>query len=235
MMRRREAIGLAGTTLLGLSAGRAAAAPLGDWLDGIGMAMKFTAAGIPVRSYNTPSAAMAPTLVVGDVFLVDLRDDGKIPRRGDVITFRGPSDPSITYVKRVIGLPGERVRMTEGRLSIDGRLVKRREIEPYTMDQWGQRVVLQQYVETLPAADGGASAEHRILELGDRQPFDETPEFDVPAEHCFMMGDNRDNSLDSRASDMGPVPIRNIVGRVVYRLRPNSGWLVPPETVPGLG
>jgi signal peptidase I len=235
MMRRREALGLAGTALLGLSAGPAAAAPLGDWLDGASMALKFTAAGIPVRSYNTPSAAMAPTLVVGDVFLADLRDASRTPRRGDVVVFRGPRDPSITYVKRVVGLPGERVQMTDGRLSIDGRLLKRREIWPYTMDPSGQRLVFHHYVETLPTADDGPPVEHGILEASDRQPYDDTPDFIIPAEHCFMMGDNRDNSLDSRVAEMGPVPIGNIIGRVVYRLRPNSGWLVPPETVPGLG
>lgn len=234
MMRRREALGLAGTALLALSAGPIAAATLGDWLDGAGMALKFTAAGIPVRSYNTPSAAMAPTLVVGDVFLADLRDAGRPPRRGDVVVFRGPRDPSITYVKRVIGLPGERVQMIDGRLSIDGRLVKRREIWPYTMEPSGQRLVFHHYVETLPAADGGAFVEHGILEAGDRQPYDDTPDFIIPAEQCFMLGDNRDNSLDSRASDIGPVPIENIIGRAVYRLRPNSGWLVPQKSVPGL-
>jgi signal peptidase I len=234
-MHRRDAIGIAGTALLALSAGPAAAATLGDWLDGAGIATKFAAAGIPVRSYNTPSSAMAPTLVVGDVLLADLRDKGRIPRRGDVIVFRGPRDPSIIFVKRAVGLPGEWVQMIDGRLSIDGQLIKRREIEPYKMDWAGQRLVAHHYIEALPAADGGPPVQHGILEIDDGGPLDSTPEFVVPADHCFAMGDNRDNSLDSRSPDMGLVPVGNIIGRVVYRLRPNSGWLVPPESVPGLG
>lgn len=234
MMRRREAMGLAGTALLAFSAAPAAAAAIGDWIDGAGIAARFVAAGIPVRSFNIPSAGMAPTLVVGDVFLAELRDAGKAPRRGDVIVFRPPHNPSLVFVQRVVGLPGDQVQLANGRLSIDRRLVKRREIGPYPADRSGRRVMLRQYVETLPAADGGAPVEHGILEADDRGPFDDTPELIVPAEHCFMLGDNRDNSLDSRASDIGPIPVENIIGGVVYRLRPNSGWLVPPKSVPGL-
>ncbi|MGO1075520.1 signal peptidase I [Inquilinus sp. CA228] len=233
MMRRREAIRLAGPALLALSAGPAAAATLGDWIDSAGIVARFVAAGIPVRSFNIPSAGMAPTLVPGDVFVADLRDAGKTPRRGDVIMFRPPRNTSLVFVQRVVGLPGDRVQLTDGRLSINQKLAKRRELAPYTIALRGQNKVMHRYVETLPPSDGEPPEPYEILERSDTGPFDHTAEYVVPADHCFTLGDNRDNSLDSR-SDLGYVPIGNIIGRAVYRLRPNSGWLVPPNSVPGL-
>ncbi|MBW8726996.1 MAG: signal peptidase I [Inquilinus limosus] len=224
---------LAGSALLALSAGPAAAATLGDWFEGTEMAIRFVAAGIPARSFITPSGGMAPTLVSGDVFLADLRDAGKMPRRGDVIVFYPPRDTSVIYFKRVIGLPGDRVQLTDGRLLINRKLLNRREITPYTITLSAQDVAMHRYVETLPP-DGGPSEPYEILERSDKEPFDDTPEYVVPPGHCFTLGDNRDNSNDSRV-DLGYVSIGNIIGRAVYRLRPNSGWLVPPETVPGLG
>lgn len=234
MIERREAMVLAGLAILAVAVPPAAAASLSDWLEGADIVARFVAAGIPVRSYNIPSSAMMPTLVVGDVFLADLRDAGKMPRRGDVIVFSLPRDPSIIFVKRVAGLPGERIQMTSGRLSINGRQVKRHEIEPYRYtDPFGQNQVMHQYIEALPAADGGPPVQHGILERSDKEALDDTPEYAVPVGNCFTIGDNRDNSNDSR-SDVGYVPIRNIIGRAVYRLRPRSGWLVPRGTVPGL-
>jgi len=234
MMRRREALGLGGAALLGLSAGPlvvrpTAAATLGDWVDGIDMATRFAAAGIPVRSYNIPSGAMAPSLVVGDVFLADLRDAGKVPRRGEIIIFRPPG-PDTVYVKRAIGLPGDRIALKAGRLVLNGKLVERRPKGQVEMELPLGPTPVSIYEEALSGA-----RPYEIAEMSDTGMFDEVPERVVPSDTVFVLGDNRDNSMDSRAPRMGPIPIGNILGRAVYRLRPRSGWLVPPETVPGLG
>ncbi len=140
-------------------------------------------------------------------------------------------DTSIDYVKRVIGLPGDRIQVTGGRLYINGQMVDRREVEPYvSTNGYGQREVLHQYIETLPGANGAAPVEHPILERNDDGPYDNTQEYVVPAEHYFMMGDNRDNSADSRVlEDVGYVPVENFVGRAEFRwfsLEDASFWQV---------
>jgi signal peptidase I len=229
MMRRREAIGLAGTALLGLSAGpAAAAATLGDWLDGADMVARFLAAGIPAKSYTMGSSSMMPTLGEDDVLLADLRMAGAVPGRGEMIVFRPPG-PDTVYCKRAIGLPGDRVAMKAGRLVLNGKVVERRsegniELE---MAMGPTRVAI--YQEAL-----GGARPYRIAEMSGVQIFDDVPERVVPPDTVFVLGDNRDNSLDSRSPDFGPVPVGNIIGRVVYRLRPSSGWLVPQKSVPGL-
>ncbi|WP_052120643.1 signal peptidase I [Inquilinus limosus] len=228
-IRRREAIGLAGSALLALSAGRAAmAATLGDWLDGAGMVARFLAAGISAKSYAMASSSMLPTLEKGDVVLADLRTAGTLPGRGDIIVFRPPG-PDTVYVKRVIGLPGDRVALKGGRLVLNGKIVERH--------PKGRAELVLSY-RSMPAAiyeevPGGARP-YQIAEMLGTQMFDDVPERVVPPDAVFVLGDNRDNSLDSRSPDFGPVPIGNVIGRVVYRLRPNSGWLVPEKSVPGL-
>ncbi len=181
--------------------------------------------------YHVPSPSMVPTLLTGDQLVaskypygysrysspIDLLPDfsgrllGKSPERGDVIVFRLPRDPSTTYVKRLIGLPGDRIQMKHGRLYINDVLVPRRPVGPFTGDTGG-RGAATLYVETLP---GGR--EHEIVELTDADQQDDTPVFVVPPKHYFMMGDNRDNSVDSRISmadgGVGFVPEDNLVGR----------------------
>ena len=224
---------LSGLALAGM-APPARAGSVGDWLGGLDMQMRLMSAGIPVRPYSAPSSGMAPTLVPGDVFLADMRDPGKTLRRGDIVVFRGPKDPSVIFVKRLIALPGDRVQMKKGRLILNGRTVERRDAGLFEVkDYAGQAVSWPRYVELLPALDGSPAVEHGILEMSDDGPYDNTPEFEVPAGHSFVMGDNRDNSADSRV-DMGHVPIGNIIGRAIYRQRPNPGWLVPQDSVPGL-
>jgi len=178
--------------------------------------------------FNIPSGSMIPTLLVGDYLFVSKytygysrytvafgwplfegRIGGHAPERGDVAVFKLPSDGKIDYIKRVIGLPGDTVQMREGLLHINGRPVKRERIEDYKeTDSLGRDHASLRYMETLPNG-----VRHVIIELkGDHGDLDNTPEFKVPPGHYFMMGDNRDNSNDSRA-DVGYVPVENFVGR----------------------
>ena len=136
------------------------------------------------------------------------------PKRGDVAVFKLPTNTAIDYIKRVIGLPGDRIQMKEGVLYINGEAVKKERIEDYVDAEpmgEGNGHPVQQYEETLPNG-----VKYRVL---DSEPdgtgsVDNTGEYVVPAEHYFMMGDNRDNSEDSRFLEVvGYVPIENYVGR----------------------
>ena len=180
--------------------------------------------------FKIPSGSMVPTLLVGDYLFVSKYSygysrhsfpfslapfDGRIfmsdPKRGDVIVFKFPGDNKTDYIKRLIGLPGDKVRMQDGRLFINGTLVEREKVEDFVYrDDRGNASPLARYKETLP---GGV--QHYILEEGDHGPFDNTPEYVVPPGHYFMMGDNRDHSSDSRA-DVGFVPAENLVGRAEF-------------------
>ena len=185
------------------------------------------------QPFNIPSGSLIPTLLIGDYLFVSKYSygyskhslpfspdvfSGRImasePKRGDIAVFKLPRDGSTDYIKRVIGLPGETVQMIEGRLYIDGAVVPRERVSSIrTRDAFGRETDVPTYRETLP---GGTS--HLIIERdGDRGFYDNTPPFKVPAGHYFMMGDNRDNSTDSRVSGadggVGPVPFENFVGR----------------------
>ena len=202
---------------------------------------------VVAEPYMVPSPSMVPTLLVGDELLankfaygygkysspVGLMPDfsghllGKAPERGDVVVFRLPRDPSTSYVKRLIGLPGDRIQMRAGRLYINGVLVPRREIGAFANDVGGHAVPSVRYVETLPNG-----REHELVEISDAGRHDDTREFVVPPKHYFMMGDNRDDSLDSRvaAADggVGFVPEDNLVARVDLVLLsrdPAVAWL----------
>ena len=185
--------------------------------------------------FKIPSGSMIPTLLVGDLILVNkftygvrlpvintkIFDVGE-PKRGDVMVFRFPKDPSVDYIKRVVGIPGDTVTFENNRLTINGQAVALRDAgEFYDRDRL---VYYRQYSETF------GETEHKLLTDLEKPSFvsgvDAFPFRDqcsygrsgltckVPSGHYFMMGDNRENSLDSRY--WGFVPERNIVGRAFF-------------------
>jgi signal peptidase I len=188
-----------------------------------------------VEPFQIPSGSMKPTLDVGDFILVNKFSygirlpvlDEKIiqigdPQRGDVMVFRYPSDPSVNYIKRVVGLPGDKIRYTsDKRLFVNGELVAKQLIgtEPGTLGS------AELYNEQLGAV------EHQIRQEMSRYRAPPDNEWTVPAGHYFMMGDNRDNSNDSRYWDdpnipkdeLGMVPDKNIVGKAF------AVWMSWPE------
>ena len=195
---------------------------------GLGAAALFRTAAF--ATYFIPSESMVPTLEVGDRLAVSKfaygwsqyslplanlgiqfsgRILGSLPQRGDVVVFAHPLDGR-TMIKRVIGLPGEHIQLTRGRLYINGKLVERRlEAAYHYRDQQGHVVPVTRYTELLP---GGRA--HTIIQRSDDSVAETMADYTIPAGNLFMMGDNRDNSADSRfAALMGPVPVENLIGR----------------------
>ena len=184
------------------------------------------------QTFNIPSGSMEGTLLVGDYLFVSKfsygythyslpfsppvfsgRIFGSQPKRGDVVVFRLPSDDSVDYIKRVIGLPGDRIQMIDGLLHINGVAVKRERAEDYIDRDEGSRPMhVKRWRETLP---NGVS--YYTLDRIEHSDYDSTPPYVVPHGHFFAMGDNRDNSLDSRVAPasggVGYVPFENIVGQ----------------------
>ena len=177
------------------------------------------------QPFSIPSGSMKPTLLIGDYLFVNKYSygyskfsipfspdlfSGRIwedkPERGDIAVFKLPSNTDIDYIKRVIGLPGDKIQVIEGVLHINGTAVKRERKGTYKDDESFRNSEVPIYVETLP---NGVS--YDTLDLSPRSEGDNTKVFEVPKGHYFMMGDNRDNSLDSRF-DVGFVPFENFVG-----------------------
>ena len=158
------------------------------------------------RVFSIPSTSMAPTLQINEYVLA--LEWPKVSR-GDVVAYLLLKDQSTVYIKRVVGLPGDRVQMTGGVLHINGAPVGQERLNDAVLpDSSGKPRPVRQWLETLP---GGRS--HRILDEVDNGFLDNTAEYAVPAGHYFMMGDNRDNSSDSRLlTRHGPVPAANILG-----------------------
>lgn len=161
--------------------------------------------------YRIPSEPMVPTAHIGDYIAVNRWM--KEPNRGDVIVIRVPQDQDRLYLKRLIGLPGDRIQMIDGILHINGKKVLMEAGEEYFYyNQKGQKVTGRIFFETLP---NGAS--YRILKLyadWSAGPADNTQEFVVPEDHYFLMGDNRDQSMDSRFANVGFIHKKNLVGCV---------------------
>jgi signal peptidase I len=185
------------------------------------------------QPFYIPSGSMEPTLQIGDALLgtkfaygysrwslpyglgpsSETRLLGKLPRRGDVVIFRLPRNTNTTLIKRVIGLPGDRVQMVHGRLLINDKLVPLQAAGTGQVEQAdGHSDAIGKFIETLP---GGTK--HAIFKTRWDGPLDDTRVFIVPAHHIFAMGDNRDNSSDSRVAPedggVGYVPAENLVAR----------------------
>jgi signal peptidase I len=214
----------------------------------------FIAKGALAEPFYVPSASMEPTLLIGDALLASKypygystaslpihlafpetsRVFGAAPNRGDVVVFRWPGDRSQVWVKRVIGLPGDRVEIRQGQVWLNGvATVVRADGIGEAEDDRGGVEPARRYIETLP---GGVA--HPIFKLFDHGRLDNTAEVTVPAGHLFVMGDNRDNSADSRVAvrdgGVGLLPIDNLVGRVDalvgswdpgIRSQPMTEWL----------
>lgn len=202
--------------------------------------------------FSIPSGSMKPTLQIGDYLFVNKyvygyskhsfpfslapfegREFGKMPERGDIVVFKLPTNTGIDYIKRIVGLPGDRIQMRNGRLHINGAIVEREPVGLRSVAEGrGKPIQMMEYLETLP---GGTI--HQILETTDRGDLDNTDEYVVPAGHVFTMGDNRDNSQDSRvASLVGYVPIENIVGRaefLFFSIDTGKASWIKPWTWPG--
>ncbi|HET7848858.1 MAG TPA: signal peptidase I [Pseudolabrys sp.] len=181
------------------------------------------------QPFNIPSGSMKATLLVGDYLFVSKYSygyshfslpfspplfsgripGGLLPQRGDVVVFRLPKDTSVDYIKRVIGLPGDRIQVIDGLLYINGQPVKRERAPDYVENEEGRlEAPVKRWKETLP---NGVS--YYSLDLVDNGFADNTQVYTVPPGHYFMMGDNRDNSTDSRFPQVGMVPLENIVGK----------------------
>ncbi len=162
------------------------------------------------QPFDMPSVSMMPTINEGDYFLVSLRAyGGHDPERGDLIVFKTSQRP---FVKRIAGIPGDRVQMIGGRFMLNGKAVPRRQVEDFPIEGFdGKTQAVRQYLETLPSGRG-----YRTLDIIDGSNFDDTQVFVVPPGHYFVMGDNRDNSDDSRGS-VGFVARGDIVGRVALK------------------
>jgi len=177
--------------------------------------------------FNIPSGSMIPTLLVGDYLFVSKYSygysrysfpfgmapfDGRIfetpPERGDVAVFRQPQNESVAFIKRIVGLPGDRVQVVNGVLRINDVAVNR-DRKGFATASDGYNVIrFAVYQETLP---NGKS--YLIQERSDDDLLDNTNVFLVPEGHYFMIGDNRDNSRDSRTTSVGMVPAENLIGR----------------------
>jgi len=159
------------------------------------------------RSFHVASGSNMPTLLTTDYVLVDTRQPGSVPGYGDVVVFRHPRDPNVDYIKRVVGLAGDRVQLRDAILYLNGKPVPREPQAGASGDP-----AFKQSRETLP--NGRA---YRVLETSE-SAAQNSEEFNVPPGFFFVLGDNRGNSLDSRYKDLGYIPIANVIGivRTIY-------------------
>lgn len=188
-----------------------------------------------VEPFKIPSGSMKPNLLVGDFLFVSKWDygysrysfpfglplfDGKLleksPKRGDIIVFKLPTKESINYVKRLVAMPGETIKISEGMIYVkkkganELRMYSQKLMEPFFDDQYNAEIMRLQ--------ENNTNRNYEVLNLSNNSMLDNTNEFLVPNDHYFFMGDNRDNSSDSRdiRNTVGFVPKENIIGKVRF-------------------
>jgi len=201
------------------------------WAGGLALVIRF----FIISPFVIPSGSMIPTLLVGDYLFVSCFSFGyskytlpfgyhlknvpgrlfdfQKPQQGNAVVFRPLSNPKVDYVKRLIGLPGDKIQMRQGRLYINGAPTQLKKIGPFKKraDEGGALTEGTLYEETLPNG-----SKHTILKqvpFG-ACPYDDTPVYTVPPKHYFVVGDNRDGSLDSRALHaIGYIPYDTLIGK----------------------
>lgn len=194
--------------------------------------------------FKIPSGSMYPTLYVGDYLFVSKYTygyskhsfpfsmplfDNRIwedkPDRGDVVVFKFPQDNRTDFIKRIIGLPGDKIKLEKGRLYINGKMIEREVIEDFVLrDKFGNAERYRQYVEVLPEG-----FKHKIIEVSDFENVDDMPEIEIPQNSYFVMGDNRDRSDDSRVN-VGFVPEENLIGKarfLFFSSNEEEAWYKP--------
>lgn len=212
------------------------------WGFGLAILLALAIRTFAYEPYNIPSGSMFPTLLVGDHLFISKYSYGysrhsfpyslplipkgrifeKTPKLGDVVVFRVTPKimpsllSSVDYIKRVVGLPGDTVQMKQGRLYINGKMVERKYLNQEQVEIDGNKVLYTKYEETLPNG-----VKHLIYEIDDMMKSDDTPLITVPEGHFFAMGDNRDNSYDSRF--FNPVPLTHLEGRAEMIFYSNNG------------
>ena len=226
-----------------------AKAKSGGWLENIKTIVYAGLIAVGIRTiafepFNIPSGSMIPTLLVGDYLFVSKfaygysvhslpwspplfhgRIFGSLPKRGDVAVFKNMHADYVDYIKRIVGLPGDHIQVRGGILYVNGNPAARRPLgNIIATDEGGGSIEEKEYSETLPG-----NVTHLIAKMGDAGEANNTGEFVVPEGNLFAMGDNRDNSLDSRFGDdraagpflpgqqgVGFLPIENLVGRAEF-------------------
>jgi len=181
--------------------------------------------------FNIPSGSMKPNLLVGDFIFVSKWSYGfskhslpfsiplipkkifsKLPQRGDVVVFKTPQDNRTDYIKRVIGLPGDRIKIIGGKIIINDNLIKRKRTNDFIdTDKNSSIKRIRKYKEYF------FDKEIEVLDIMDQGIVDDTQLYIVPKGHFFVMGDNRDNSQDSRFTNIvGYIPIENLIGKAQF-------------------
>ena len=190
-----------------------------------------------IEPFNIPSGSMKPNLLIGDFIFVSKWSYGyskhslpfsinlipkkifsKFPQRGDIVVFKTPSDNRTDYVKRVIGLPGDKIKIINGSIIINNNLILKKKINDFIdIKNTGNFLRIRQYKEYL------FNKEFNVLDERDNSQVDNTQLYIVPENHFFVLGDNRDNSADSRIfqnpliiNKVGYVPIENLVGKAQF-------------------